>query len=166
MHKNSVMIGAPFNDINPGTGSLSFTDEGSAYIFEPCDTAITSTVATCDSLISPSGKYTWYNSGQYQDTVIYGISTNCDIYYTVNLTIGTPQKDSISVSSCDTYTTPSGKYTYSTSGIVNDTISTVANCDSIITINLTILNSSTAQINSAACSSYTSPSGRYIWQTS
>lgn len=44
----------------------------------------------------------------------------------------------INVSTCNSYTVPSGGETYTTSGIYSDTILNAANCDSIITINLTI----------------------------
>jgi len=165
MHENKIFIGTPFKDINPGMGSLSYTNEGAAYIFEPCDTAVIVNIAACDSFVSPSGNYTWYTNGQYQDTVIYGISTNCNTYYTINLSIGSPERDTLIVSTCDSYTSPSGKFTYSSSATFLDTITTVSNCDSILLIDLTILNSTSVQINASTCSSYTSPSGRYTWQT-
>jgi len=44
----------------------------------------------------------------------------------------------INVSSCDSYISPSGNYLWSTSNIYQDTIRNAKNCDSIITINLTI----------------------------
>jgi hypothetical protein len=45
---------------------------------------------------------------------------------------------SISPAVCFSYTSPSGNYIWTTSGIYNDTIFNNAGCDSIITINLTI----------------------------
>ncbi|MES2836771.1 MAG: BspA family leucine-rich repeat surface protein [Bacteroidota bacterium] len=45
--------------------------------------------------------------------------------------------------------------TYTTSGTYTQVLSSVAGCDSIITINLTINNSSTSTINAVACNSYT-----------
>lgn len=44
----------------------------------------------------------------------------------------------LNVNSCTAYTAPSGDETYSKSGTYNDTIPNNANCDSIITIHLTI----------------------------
>jgi len=163
MFKNTIVVGAPYNDFNKNVSIT--TDEGTAYIFQPCDTAVALNIAACDSFVSPSGNYTWYTNGQYQDTVIYGISTNCNTYYTINLSIGSPERDTLIVSTCDSYTSLSGKFTYSSSATFLDTVTTVSNCDSILLINLTILNSTSAQINAVACSSYTSPSGRYTWQT-
>jgi hypothetical protein len=64
---------------------------------------------------------------------------------------------------CVTYTSPSGNYTWTTTGIYNDTVS-VGGCDTIYTINLAINNSS-AILNEIACDSYTSPSGK-TWTVS
>ncbi len=50
----------------------------------------------------------------------------------------------ITTSVCGSYTAPSGKYIWSTSGTYNDTILNAAGCDSIITVNLTILVKPTA----------------------
>ena len=44
----------------------------------------------------------------------------------------------INVSECDIYTSPSGNYSWTTSGMYMDTIPNAALCDSVITINLTI----------------------------
>ncbi len=49
-----------------------------------------------------------------------------------------PTNSSISVTQCSNYTSPSGNYTWNSSGTYNDTIPNAAGCDSVITINLTI----------------------------
>ncbi|NNC82031.1 MAG: hypothetical protein HKN79_00500 [Flavobacteriales bacterium] len=43
-----------------------------------------------------------------------------------------------SVTACDSYTSPSGNYTWTSSGVYSDTIPNSTGCDSIITIDLTI----------------------------
>lgn len=50
----------------------------------------------------------------------------------------TPTASSFPATMCDTYTVPSGDETYTTSGIVNDTIANMAGCDSVMTIDVTI----------------------------
>lgn len=65
----------------------------------------------------------------------------------------------ITVSQCDSYTTPSGVDLF-TSGIYNDTILNSVSCDSIITIDLTILNSTQSSISVSACPTYTAPDGQ------
>jgi photosystem II stability/assembly factor-like uncharacterized protein len=46
--------------------------------------------------------------------------------------------NSISVSACETYDSPSGNYTWTTDGIFSDTLSNINGCDSILAINLKI----------------------------
>ncbi|TAL47371.1 MAG: hypothetical protein EPN92_04940 [Chitinophagaceae bacterium] len=45
---------------------------------------------------------------------------------------------SVNQTGCNSYTSPSGKYKWTASGVYKDTIQNVACCDSVITINLTI----------------------------
>lgn len=49
-----------------------------------------------------------------------------------------PTTSSLSINTCDSYTSPSGKYVWTSSNTYMDTIPNTANCDSIITINLTL----------------------------
>lgn len=66
---------------------------------------------------------------------VYGhISNWCDSYDTINLEV------------CNTYESPSGNYTWTTSGQYADTVPTISGCDSILTINLTVLPITTSLI--------------------
>jgi hypothetical protein len=56
----------------------------------------------------------------------------------VNLTINNSSISNLSLFGCNSLISPSGKYTWTISGIYTDTISNIAGCDSIISINLTI----------------------------
>lgn len=75
-----------------------------------------------------------------------------------------PTTSNLTAAACSTYTSPSGLHTWTNSGTYNDTIPNATGCDSVITINLSINNSSST-ITTTACGSYTSPSGNYIWTT-
>jgi len=121
---------------------------------------------TCYSYTSPSGNYIWTNTGTYMDTIPNAMG--CDSVITINLTIDTTSSAStISPTVCDSYTSPSGNYTWISSGTYTDTIPNAIGCDSVITINLTINGvSSTSTINPTVCDSYTSPSGNYTWISS
>ena len=67
----------------------------------------------------------------------------------------------ISETVCDSYTSPSGKI-WTTSGSHFDTIPNSFGGDSIILVDLTVLESSTSSITETVCDSYTSPSGK-VW---
>ncbi|MFH2142443.1 MAG: T9SS type A sorting domain-containing protein, partial [Bacteroidota bacterium] len=71
----------------------------------------------------------------------------------------------INETACDIYTSPSGKYTWTSTGIYLDTIPNAMGCDNCITINLTVNNSSSSSIAESSCDSYISPSGK-IWASS
>jgi len=75
------------------------------------------------------------------------------------------KSDTINDESCNSYTSPSGKYKWTCSGTYKDTIQNSAGCDSIIVINLKIKKSTKKTICPAVCDSYTSPSGK-IWTCS
>ena len=64
---------------------------------------------------------------------------------------------------CNTYVSPSKKYTWTKSGTYYDTLKSVMDCDSILKINLTINKSTSSTINVTACKSYTSPSKKFTW---
>lgn len=63
---------------------------------------------------------------------------------------------------CQSYTSPSGRNIWTTSGTYKDSITYAVGCDSIVTIQLTIKNSK-SNIQFSTCNSYSSPSGKYIW---
>jgi Secretion system C-terminal sorting domain/FG-GAP repeat len=64
----------------------------------------------------------------------------------------------VDVSACDTYTSPGGNQIDS-SGTYVEIIPNVAGCDSVITINLAILRSTTSTESVSDCESFTVPSG-------
>jgi hypothetical protein len=107
----------------------------------------------CGYFNSPSGNYTWTNSGSYLDTItnISGI----DSIILVNLIIN-PINTSIStVSACNSFYWINGQ-TYTTSNnSATFTYSLISGCDSIVTLNLTINNSSYTTDDIVACNSYT-----------
>lgn len=121
-------------------------------------------VSACDTYDSPSGLYTWTASGTYNDTL--STVLGCDSLLVINLTVNYSVNDTIDVFACDSYTSPSGLYNWTASGVYNDTIPTAAGCDSLLVINLTVNYATTDTIDVAECDSYDSPSGNYTWNTS
>jgi hypothetical protein len=67
---------------------------------------------------------------------------------------------------CDSYTSPSGNYVWTTTGTYSDTLPNATGCDSLITVNLTVNHATTSTISPTACFRYTSPSGLNTWTTS
>ena len=121
-------------------------------------------VSQCEPYTSPSGKYIWDQSGTYFDTV--PAPSGCDTFFTIDLTILPDIRSNLNVSQCEPYTSPSGKYIWDQSGTYLDTIPANNGCDSIITIDLTILPDIRSNLNVSQCEPYTSPSGKYIWDQS
>ena len=71
---------------------------------------------------------------------------------------------SIVETSCGVYTAPSGS-THTTSGLFYDIIPNAAGCDSVITIDLTVLEPTSSTITADACDSYLSPAGNVYSST-
>ncbi len=104
------------------------------------------------------------NNGTLLNFALSGISSN---WVTgVNLTPGIGGMGSVSPAVCGSYTSPSGKYVWTTSNTYQDTITNAAGCDSLITVNLTILQPSTFTFKDTTCGNYLSPSGKYTWMAS
>ncbi|MCH8330895.1 MAG: T9SS type A sorting domain-containing protein [Bacteroidetes bacterium] len=159
-----AFIGAFYEDENL-VGGNTLSNAGSVYIFRYCaNTALTINQTACDLFISPSGNYTWTSSGNYMDTIANTVG--CDSILTFNLTINQSSSGSITETACDSYTSPSGNYTWTSSGNYMDTILNVEGCDSVIAINLTISNATSSSITEDVCNTYTSPSTKYTWTAS
>lgn len=137
---------------------------GHTVISCPCATFAEITDTVCDEMTSPSGEYLWTDSGIYLDTI--SNEAGCDSIMTFNLTVKNSSGSFFTTTACDGYTSPSGDYVWTTTGIHRDTIPNHAGCDSIMVFNLTIKHSSTFYFETTVCDSYTSPSGDYTWTTS
>ncbi|MGB0934022.1 MAG: T9SS type A sorting domain-containing protein [Lishizhenia sp.] len=134
-----------------GATTLSFTQD--------CYITISNTTTECStSFVGPTGNI-YTSNGVYIDTA--RVLDNCDIIYTTDLTLALASAAYFTVSECTSYTVPSGDETYNSSGIYTDTISNVAGCDSVLTINLTVnqATSSTETVNT--CGSYISNGNTY-----
>ena len=144
---NTVAIGAWAND---GGGTTS----GHARVYSLCNNIFSSISPTaCDSYTSPSGNNVWTISGTYTDLV--NNSTGCDSVITVFLTITNSDSVSLTVTECDSYTWNTNGQTYTQSGQYTEILSNQSGCDSTVTLNLTINNSTTGIDVITACDSYT-----------
>ena len=124
--------GVYFDTLSSGGGCDSIISK--SLITNTSSTSFSATA--CESYMSPSGNYIWTISGNYVDTV--PAVSSCDSVISINLTINTNSNATMSLSVCDSLISPSGSYTWFSSGVFMDTIPTVAGCDSVITVNLTV----------------------------
>lgn len=118
----------------------------------------------CAPLLSPSGKYLWSATGTYADTI--ASAAGCDSIISVDLVINAPSGDTIVVDECNSFVSPSGKYTWGISGVFTDTLSNQLGCDSVITVDLTLGYSSNFFNTEFSCGPFLSPSGKYAWSSS
>ena len=119
------------------------------------------TRSSCKSYISPSGNYTWTSSGVYMDTIVNNMG--CDSILTVDLTISSGITSTISPTACKNYVSPSGNYTWTSSGVYMDTIINTSGCDSIITVDLTIDEVDTSVINNSGMLVAKATGALYQW---
>ena len=73
---------------------------------------------------------------------------------TTVVTVTAASYNTITVTVCDTYTSPSGRHTWFVTGIYKDTIPNAAGCDSILTINLTVIATPIVTVSTLAGSTY------------
>lgn len=140
-------------------------DSLGAHTMTACGACVTTTssqvVTECDSLVSPSGLYTWTTTGIYMDTIAN--MAGCDSIISIDLTIYTPTSSTLSATSCGSYTSPSGNYTWTTSGMYMDTLPNAEGCDSVITVNLTINNIDAGVTQAGETLTADQTTGTYQW---
>lgn len=154
-------------NINGTFNGFALSGSTSNYVAYGINASSTLNISLCDvpSYTSPLGN-TLTSSGTYQETIVGGGYSGCDSVITINLALGnTSNSTTINQTACGSYTSPSGN-TYTTSGTYLDTLNGFAGCDSVVTLNLSIGQITTATLNIQTCDSYTSPSGQDTWISS
>lgn len=122
------------------------------------------TASACELYVSPSGNNSWSTSGTYTD--LLSTQDGCDSLLIIDLTIYSTSTANLTVASCDSFASPSGNYTWTSSGQYVNTLINQHGCDSVITIDLTIHPSVTDTLTISTCdSTYTSPAGN-VYSTS
>ncbi len=96
------------------------------------------TLTACDSLVWIDGVTYFTNNTTAVDTLIN--SNGCDSIITLNLTIVNSNGSLQTATSCDSYLWPQTNQSYTNSGFYTDILTNAAGCDSIIVLDLTILN--------------------------
>ena len=153
-------------DFNMGAGTNNLVSAGSYDAFvlkmlQCTETYSSISPIACYSYLSPSGNNVWTSTGVYIDTIPN--SGECDSIITIHLTIGTTTFSAITDTACGSYLSPSGQYTYNSSGVYSDTIPNVLGCDSIIELNITIHTIDVTVIDSVYQLSASANSAAYQW---
>jgi hypothetical protein len=142
-----------YNDTIPNMYGCDSVITLSLTINQP--TTSTVFVSECTSYLWAQNGMNYTTSGLY--TAVIPNAAGCDSTITLNLTINQPTASSVSATACTSYTWAQNGMMYMTSGVYSDTIPNVAGCDSVITLNLTINQPTTATVTASTCNS------TYVW---
>jgi hypothetical protein len=153
---NMVVVGSVGDDEN-ANNKTTLNMAGSAYIFRLFEDPQASVWKQLQKVVPfDRAEVDWFGyavgidststniivTAPFQDKAVNGLNvSDAGAMYVFTQIPCTATTSSISPTSCRTYTSPSKKYTWNRSGIYKDTILNKAECDSVITINLTISNS-------------------------
>ena len=129
-----------YNDTIPNAAGCDSIITLNLTINSPTTSSLSA--SACETYTWSQNGMTYTTSGSYNDTIAN--AAGCDSIITLNLTINQSASSSATVSECDSYTWNANGMTYATSGQYIDTLSTVSGCDSIVTLNLTIVSTPTA----------------------
>ncbi|WP_170266206.1 M43 family zinc metalloprotease [Phaeocystidibacter marisrubri] len=147
---------ADFSFTNPDCTSKSviFTNlstESTDYVWQFGD-GQSDTATSPTHIYALPGRYTVTLRSLYQP---YGV----DSLISKVITVGANTFDTLTVSSCDSFTSPISLLTYTSSGFYSDTLSNQYQCDSIVTTDLTIHQTKSYNDTAISCGPYTSPTG-------
>ena len=113
----------------------------------------TDTRTECDSLVWIDG-ITYTSSNTTAKDTLLNVA-GCDSVISLNLTITTSTASVDTHTACDTYTWINGVTYTASNSTATHTLTNAANCDSVITLNLTIKNSTSSTDVISACGSHT-----------
>jgi hypothetical protein len=150
----TTIVDYSYNQINGTLNNFGMIDSCSNIIIGPDLEQDTTTLiysnTSCYQYVEPNLQQTFY-----ADTILdyYQVSTHgCVDHITRTVTINQSSLSNIEEMACDSFVSPSGNVYY-TSGTYYDLIPNHKNCDSFITISLTIANSPLTEFNYSGCDS-------------
>jgi len=130
-------------DFDPNADTFSISNQGNSDYFiqklKPCVTTSSIDYQTACS------SYTWINGVTYTSnnntaTTILANNAGCDSVVTLNLILYQPSSDTQTITSCGNYTWIDGNTYTSNNNTATHTLTNSLGCDSVIYLNLTILN--------------------------
>jgi acyl carrier protein len=127
------------------------------------NSSFTDNITACNS-------YTWINGVTYtssnntaKDTFVN--AAGCDSIVTLNLAINSNSSFTDNITACNSYTWSNGVTYTESNNTAKDTFVNAVGCDSIVTLNLTMLNETRGSITLTECDAYTSSTGK-TWNES
>ena len=128
--------------------------------FWPVDTGSTKEYTLVRKIGIQNGETDWAIGATEWDVYAQNMTDSLGMHTMTPCAVGpcTPTSSSIMETACDTYTSPSGMV-YTASAMFNDTINNVSGCDSVISIDLTINNSTSFTIFVTNCGPYNDMNG-------
>ncbi len=111
------------------------------------------TTSSCNSYVWNANGKSYFTSGSYRDTLTN--SNGCDSVVELNLTINQSSAAIDQKIACDSYQWIDGKVYRTSNSTATHTLVNSVGCDSIVTLNLTIKESSSAIDTQRACNSFT-----------
>ena len=129
-----------------------------------CDSVVTLALTinnnTSTDVITACDSYVWidgitYTSSNNTATNTLTNAAGCDSVVTLNLTINNPTTGTDVINACGSFTWIDGITYTSSNNTATDTLISSAGCDSVVTLNLTINNSTTGTDIVTACDSFT-----------
>ena len=129
-------------------------------INQPNQTSISA--SACTSYLAPDGSLL-LQSGNY--TYLLQNINGCDSIVDIALTILQPSQATLNVNTCNTFHVGPDGVTYTQSGTYAITTTNSAGCDSLITLNLNLLQNSSSTTFATACDNYLAPDGSVYTQS-
>ncbi len=145
-------------DFDPGLGVFNMSTSGSNDSFVQKMSQCLVTAATDIKLECET--YTWIDGNTYtssNNTATYTLMNvaGCDSLVNLDLTILNSSSSTDVKTECDSYTWIDGNAYTASNNTATFTIMNAAGCDSLVTLDLTILNSNSGTDPQTACNSYT-----------
>jgi hypothetical protein len=145
------------------TATATFTNTAGCDSIVTLNLTINNSIATTDA-IQACNSYTWINGFTYTvsnstATITLTNVAGCDSIVTLDLTILNSTTGLDVITACDNYTWIDGRTYTASNTTATSTLTNVAGCDSIVTLNLTINNSASSTDIIVACDAYTWTNG-------
>ena len=149
---NGSINGATYDTDTPVQTCNSCSATDSVVVLQTPAIEVTDTQVACDS-------FTWIDGATYTannntSVFIYSATTGCDSTVTLDLTINNSSTATDVITACDSYTWIDGNTYTSSNNTATHTLTNSIGCDSVVTLDLIINNSSSSVDVVTACDTY------------